>query len=90
MQPKKRSKRPLSDQERARREEQRRRELVSRDEIQRDYNFSKRWLELAALSGGGPSMIRISARMVRYKRGVFEDWLDARTVTSTSEEVSGS
>ena len=82
-----RNNRPLSGDEIARREEQRRRELISRDDIERDYNLSRRWLELAALSGDGPPMIRISRRMVRYQRGTFEDWLAARTVSSTSEPV---
>lgn len=27
---------------------------------------------------GGPVMVRISARQVRYQRGAFEDWLAAR------------
>ncbi len=65
-------------------EKQRRQELLSRDDIQAEYGLSKRWLELAALSGKGPPMVRISAKMVRYQRGVFEDWLTARTVNSTS------
>ncbi len=65
-----------------------RRELLSRDEIQREYKEpSRRWLELAALRGDGPPMIRISSRMIRYQRGAFEDWLTARTVHSTSEKV---
>lgn len=84
-----RSNRPLSEAELIRRDTQsendkRRQELLTRDDIQTDYRFSKRWLELAALSGNGPPMIKISSRMVRYQRGVFEDWLAARTVSSTS------
>ena len=68
-------------------DKQRRLELLSRDDIQGEYGLSRRWLELAALSGNGPPMVKISPRMVRYQRGVFEDWLAARTVRSTSEEV---
>ena len=68
-----------------------RRELLSRDDIQREYKEpSRRWLELAALRGDGPPMVRLSRRMVRYQRGVFEDWLAARTVRSTSEKVGAS
>ena len=37
--------------------------------------------------GNGPPMVRISARMVRYQRHVFENWLHARTVNSTSEKI---
>ncbi len=64
-----------------------RKRLLSRDEIEAEYGITRRWLELAALSGNGPPMIRISRRMVRYQRGAFEDWLAARTVRSTSEKV---
>lgn len=64
-----------------------RKRLLSRDEIEAEYGISRRWLELAALSGNGPLMVRISTRMVRYQRGAFEDWLAARTVRSTSEKV---
>ena len=78
---------PLSDAERTRRQEQSRRDLLSRDDIEREYKLSRRWLELAALSGEGPPMVRLSRRMIRYRRGIFEDWLDARTVSSTSDEI---
>ena len=64
-----------------------RKRLLSRGEIEAEYGLPKRWLELAALSGNGPPMTRISTRMVRYQRGTFEDWLAARTVSSTSETV---
>ena len=82
-----RKKAPPSDAERARRQEQSRRDLLSRDDIEREYKLSRRWLELAALTGDGPPMLRISRRMVRYQRGTFEDWLASRTVNSTSEKV---
>ncbi len=64
-----------------------RKRLLSRDEVEAEYGITRRWLELAALSGNGPPMIRISRRMIRYQRGGFEDWLAARTVNSTSEKV---
>lgn len=65
-------------------------ELLSRADIARETKggISERWLELAALRGDGPPMVRISRRMVRYRRDVFEAWLDARTVQSTSQEVA--
>ena len=86
-----RNTRTLSDAEKDRRsqqsiEDKRRNELLSRNEIEAEYNFSKRWLELAALNGNGPPMLKISSRMVRYQRGAWEDWLSARTVCSTSEQ----
>ena len=88
MQSDNRSEKPLSETELKRRAEQRSKELLSRDDIQKDYNLTRRWLELAALSGNGPPMVRISSRMIRYQRGVFEDWLAARTVSSTSAEAA--
>jgi len=88
MKPDDRDKRPLSKGETERREEQRRQALLSRDEIEAEYKgITRRWLELAALGGNGPPMIRLSRRMIRYQRGAFEDWLDARTVSSTSETL---
>lgn len=71
------------------REEQRRRELLSRDDIEYEYKgLTRRWLELAALTGDGPPMVKVSARMVRYQRGAFEDWLAGRIVRNTSDQVS--
>jgi hypothetical protein len=32
-------------------------------------------------------MVRLSRGMIRYRRGTFEDWLVARTVRSTSDEI---
>ena len=87
MQSNDRNKQPLSEGEVKRRSEQRRNALLSRDDIQEEYNLTRRWLELAALSGDGPPMVRLSRRMIRYQRGAFEDWLSARTVHSTSEKV---
>jgi hypothetical protein len=86
-----RSNRPLSEAEKARRAAQSerdkgRQELLTRNDIQNEYRFSKRWLELAALNGNGPPMVKISSRMVRYQRGAWEDWLAARTVGNTSEQ----
>ena len=57
-------------------------DLLSRDDIESetDGGLTRRWLELAAHKGGGPPMIRLSRRMVRYRRRDFEAWLAARTV----------
>lgn len=60
--------------------------LLSREEIEVEYGLGRRWLELAALRGDGPPMVKISTKMVRYRRAEFEAWLDARTVHSTSEQ----
>jgi len=74
--------RPISEVEAERRRLQ---SLLSRDDIEREYGLSRRWLELAALRGDGPPMTKISRRMVRYNCGLFENWLAARTVRKSSE-----
>jgi hypothetical protein len=63
-------------------------QLLSRDEIEAEYGITRRWLELAALSGNGPVFIKIASRTVRYRRDELERWLSAREVRSTSEQVS--
>lgn len=57
-------------------------ELLSRDDIERETNggITRRWLELAAHRGDGPPFLKISRRMVRYRRGDFRRWLDAQRV----------
>lgn len=60
-------------------------QLLSRDDIQDQYGLSRRWLEIAAVAGNGPAFIKISPRMVRYRRDTFERWLAERTMNSTSE-----
>lgn len=62
--------------------------LLSRDEIEAEYGITRRWLELAALSGNGPAFIKIAPRTVRYRREELERWLSVREVRSTSEQVS--
>lgn len=54
-------------------------ELLTRDDIERetDGGITRRWLELAAHRGDGPPMLKISRRMVRYRRDAFEAWLDS-------------
>lgn len=57
-------------------------ELLSRDDIERETRggITRRWLELAAHRGEGPPMLKISRRMVRYRRRDFNDWLEAQRV----------
>jgi hypothetical protein len=60
-------------------------QLLSRDEIEYEYGLTRRWLELAALTGNGPPFVKVSGRMVRYQRGVLERWIADRTRSSTSD-----
>lgn len=59
--------------------------LLSRSDVERLYGISKRWLELAALSGDGPPMIRISKRMIRYRKSDIDAFIEGRLVGSTSQ-----
>lgn len=61
------------------------RRLLSRDEIEAEYGISRRWLELAAISGEGPPFIKVSPRMVRYRRDHIEIWLNEREISHTAE-----
>ncbi|MEM7683635.1 MAG: helix-turn-helix domain-containing protein [Pseudomonadota bacterium] len=58
--------------------------LLSREDIERAYGISRRWLELAAHRGDGPPMVKISSRMVRYRRGDLEAWLAAHTIDKSA------
>jgi predicted DNA-binding transcriptional regulator AlpA len=60
-------------------------QLLSRDEVEDEYGLTRRWLELAALSGNGPPFVKVSNRMVRYTRSVLEKWITDRTRSSTSD-----
>jgi hypothetical protein len=60
--------------------------LLSRDDIEFEYRLTRRWLELAALRGDGPPFLRISRRMVRYRRADFEQWLANCQRTNTAEQ----
>lgn len=60
--------------------------LLTRQEVEAHFGYpSKRYLELAALNGGGPPMVRIG-RSVRYKVADLREWIDAHRVASTSDE----
>ena len=62
--------------------------LLSRLEVEQEFGISKRFLEIAAVRGDGPPMVKLSKRMVRYRPRDIVSWLDSRTVQSTSEESS--
>lgn len=57
--------------------------LLSRDDIEDQYRLTRRWLELAALRGDGPPFVKISSRLVRYRRSDFESWLAKHERTNT-------
>lgn len=61
--------------------------LLSREEVETHFGLSRRFLELAALSGNGPAMRRIGKRSVRYMARDVRDWLETRRTSSTSQGV---
>ena len=61
--------------------------LLSRTEVEESFGLSRRYLEVSAVRGDGPPMIKIN-RSVRYRVNDLREWIDARKVTSTSQQVS--
>lgn len=61
--------------------------LLSRWEVQTFFGLTKRFLEVSAVRGDGPPMVRIG-RAVKYRTGDLRAWIEARRVNSTSQVVS--
>lgn len=47
--------------------------------------LSRRWMELARHIGNGPPFVRVTPRMIRYRRSDLDQWMRERTHRSTSE-----
>lgn len=59
--------------------------LLTRQQVETHFGFpSKRYLEIAAMRGDGPPMVRIG-RSVRYRYGDLLDWIEASRVSSTAD-----
>ncbi|UWR11552.1 helix-turn-helix transcriptional regulator [Sulfitobacter mediterraneus] len=58
--------------------------LLTRKEVEEAFGLSKRFLELAAVNGRGPIMIKIG-RSVRYRASDIRIWIDDHAVKSTSQ-----
>ena len=52
--------------------------LLNRSEVADKFGIPKRYLELSALRGTGPRMVRFG-RLVRYRVRDIEDWIEANT-----------
>lgn len=63
--------------------------LLTRDEVTEVFAIPKRFLEVSAMRGDGPTMVKVG-RLVRYRRADIEAWIDARTVhrSSCTKEAS--
>ena len=62
--------------------------LLSRKDIHREFGVSENFLEKIAVTGGGPIMTKISARMVRYRRADIEAWLESKRVENTAQTAA--
>ena len=60
--------------------------LLTRAEVEVSFGLSRRFLEVSAVRGGGPPMVKIG-RSVRYQAGDVRTWIEARRVDSTSQGV---
>ncbi len=58
--------------------------LLSRDEVESNFGISKRFLELAACNGSGPSFIKVG-RLTRYRVQDLFDWIEANRFQNTSQ-----
>ena len=61
--------------------------LFTQGEAARLLRLSERTLERLRLQGGGPCFVK-AGRSVRYRETDLEEWIAARVVSSTSEEVN--
>ena len=59
--------------------------LLTRDEVEALFGITRRYLEVSAVRGDGPPMIRVGSRMVRYRVRDLHEWIDWHRVTSTSD-----
>ena len=58
--------------------------LLTRSEVHTHFGLTQRYLEVAAVRGDGPPMIKIG-RSVRYRTGDLREWIKSHQVKSTSE-----
>ncbi|HQQ00844.1 MAG TPA: hypothetical protein PLY86_20520 [bacterium] len=60
-------------------------ELLDQAQAAQFLNVSKRFLEQRRHRGGGPKYVRLSCRMVRYRRGDLTTWISEHLRTSTTD-----
>jgi predicted DNA-binding transcriptional regulator AlpA len=61
--------------------------LLTRAEVQTHFGLTQRFLEVSAVRGDGPPMVKIG-RSVRYMVADLRNWIEARRVNSTSQAVA--
>lgn len=60
--------------------------LLTRSEVHTYFGLTQRFLEVAAVKGNGPPFVKLG-RAVRYRVGDVREWIEARKVGSTSQEL---
>lgn len=58
--------------------------LLSRPQVELNFGISRRFLEIAAVRGDGPSYHKIGSS-VRYRVADLRQWIEAQRVNSTSD-----
>lgn len=63
--------------------------LLNQSQVAEMLGVKPRTLEDWRVRGGaaGPKFIRVSPRCVRYRQGDVMEWIEARSVSSTSEPI---
>lgn len=51
--------------------------LLNRVEVEEQYGIPKRYLEIAAMRGDGPPIVRLG-RLVRYRTCDIQNWIEKR------------
>ncbi|MEM7684437.1 MAG: AlpA family transcriptional regulator [Pseudomonadota bacterium] len=62
--------------------------LLSRRKVEERFGISKRFLEVAAVRGDGPCMIKIG-RLARYRARDVRDWIEASCVSISVSHTNG-
>lgn len=58
-------------------QDERKSRLLNRVEVEEQYGIPKRYLEIAAMRGGGPPIVRLG-RLVRYRTCDIQNWIEKR------------
>ena len=58
--------------------------LLNRDEVEQRFGISKRFLEMCAMRGDGPRIVRVG-RLVRYRPADIIAWIDTHTFDGTAK-----
>lgn len=62
-------------------------EVLTTKEAANYLRLAENTLEKMRLTGAGPQFVRMG-RAVRYTRNALENWMTARTVSSTSQQIA--